>query len=234
MFNERHSMPKRQQLSELLGRGMYSIAEAAFYAQVSPAMVSRWLRGNKKRKPVFKTELNPDKKIVTFLDFIQIVAVRTIRTNYGLSLQKIRSGIKKAETKYGISYPLAHQHTTYLREDHTELVIQIGGQFIEVTGKHTDSILLKTIIEPYLKDVGFDSQGLARRYCRRWNNHKIIMDPHIRFGEPLVDNTGYTAEALYDSAIAEGSFKKAARAYGVTESQVEAAFSFFESLLLAA
>lgn len=215
---------------------MYSIAESAFYAQVAPSMVSRWLYGTGGGKPVFKTELDSDEKIVTFLDFVQIVAVRTIRINHKLSLQKIRSAVNQAETKYKIQYPLAHRHTTFLQEHTKEIIIQIDpGQYVQVTGKHRDSQMLRAIIEPYIEDVGFNAEGLAESYCcHRWGRQQIVMNPHIRFGEPLVSNTGYTAEALYDAAIAEGSLKKAARAYGVTKSQVEAAFNFFESLLLVA
>ena len=50
----------------------------------------------------------------------------------------------------------------------------------------------------------------------------------------MLENSGYTAETLWYAVKAEGSVGKAAEAYGVDESTVQAAVDYYGSVLKAA
>ena len=230
----RHIMVSTE-TSNLLGVGLYSPAEAALYARVSSQTMSRWVFGSGQSESAIKAQLGSAEKVVTFLDFVQALAIRSIRLfrETPIPLQKIRSAVQFAETEFGITYPLARKHKIFLMND--ELIINVGDResdkYVLATGKHKRNFLLNEIAECFLEDVGFDGSGLASWY-RPFMHHEyeVKMDPHLRFGEPLIPSCGYSAQALWDAYRFEGGIKAAAKAYGVKEGEVETAVLYFEQI----
>jgi len=234
-----------------LGIGVYSPAEAAFYARVSPKMMTRWVFGDSDGKPVIARQLSsPGDKVVTFLDFIQTLAIREVRQRYGLPLQRIRQGVDEARERYGLEYPLACKHRIFLfsdqqREGQGDIVIRVDGpddddggiveRYIQLTGRARGNLLFKSVVEMFLDDLSFDpTTQLASRY--RPMSHggaSVLLDPHRRFGEPVIEPGGYTAEALWHATNAEGGIAAAAGAFGVTADEVILANRYFDMLLAA-
>lgn len=222
--------------SPQLGFGLYTPREAALYARVRTATVNRWVFGNATGEPVIRAEIgNADEKVVTFQDFVQTLGIRAIRTQYSsVSLQKIRKAVLEAQDRYGIEHPLAAPHRTFVIQEGSaagEIVIRIDKNLVQVTGAHRDQTLIGPIAELYLSDVIFEDDR-ATRY-RAWNGGagSIIMDPHQRFGEPIVEQCGYSASTLWEANIVEGGIHAAAEAYGVEPEQVELAVSYYDHLM---
>ena len=219
--------------SDLLGIGLYTPEEASLYARVSARMLRRWLFGTSASEPAIRPQMaaKQDQKIVTFLDFVQAMAVRAVRQAHRVPLQKIREAIDKAENEYGLPYPFARRHTTYLFG--SELVIKLKeDEYVQASGKGARNRLITKVVELYIKDLGFDPNGLAQAYSAfTWHDWEIRMNPHVRFGEPLVTSCGYSARALWEAYQSEGSFEAAAEAYGVKSGEVEAASRYFDNIL---
>jgi uncharacterized protein (DUF433 family) len=180
-------------VEKLVGVGLYTPAEAALYARVHNSLMNRWLFGDARGNSVIKPQIGviDDEKIITFLDFVQTLAIRAIRQTRKVPLQKIREAIDQAKRLYRIDYPFAIKHTTYL----------------------------------------LDANGLACRY-RAWkkDGYEVIMDPHQRFGEPLLPSCGYTARTLFDAYRIEGGIEQAAKCYGVELAEVKTAIEYFDHL----
>ena len=105
-------------IADKIGVGVYTPAEAAFYARVSSRTMTRWVFGDAGGEPAFERQLrDPSEKVVTFLDLVQTLAVREVRNRHGLSLQKIRQGVDAARERYSLPYPLARKHSIYLFSD---------------------------------------------------------------------------------------------------------------------
>ena len=234
-------------IADKLGIGIYTPAEAAFYARVSRRIMTRWVFGDIRGKPVIDRQLrdsSDSEKVVTFLDFVQTLAVREVRNRHGLPLQRIRQGVDEARRRYGIDYPLACRHTIYLFSDqkgqgHGHIVIRrpddndpIEDQYIQLTGREKGNLLMRTVVEMFLSDLQFDPKtGLASQYSpMSENGASIVLNPHRRFGEPIVDPGGYTAETLWDATNIEGGIEAAAEAYGVTVAEVMLANKYFDTL----
>jgi hypothetical protein len=225
-----------------LGIGVYTPQEAALYARVRTQTISRWILGNASGDAVVQRQItDAEDRTVTFLDFVQTLAIRAIRTQYKnvVSLQKIRAAADAAQDKYGVDFPFARPHSTYIITEgrHAgEIVIRIGDddeQLIQITGKNKDQHLIGPIAELYLEDVTFGEDDYAAEY-RPWSSNRagsILMNPHLRFGEPLVEQCGYSASALWEATIAEGGVDAAASAYGVDPEHVKLACSYFDHLL---
>ena len=128
-------------LRNALGNGLFTVAEAALYARVSPQMMARWLFGNKKGHSVLHPQFGAEARFVSFLDLVQTLAIREIRIQRKVALPKFRQAIRMAKEKFNLDYPFARRHCTYLFGD--ELVIRPpGDDFVEASGKHLLSIQL--------------------------------------------------------------------------------------------
>jgi uncharacterized protein (DUF433 family) len=223
----------------LLGVGIYTPSEAALYARVPAATLVRWIFGNKMGDPVLRRQLidnRPDEKVVTFLDFVQALAVRVMRVQYQIPLDTIRKAIETARESYQVQYPLAMKHTTYLYG--RDVVIKVGDKIVQVSpGEHKHGLMLKEIVEIYMRDLSWDARGLAASY-RAFSvaigkrSYEVSMNPTVRFGEPMVSSSGYSAQALWEAATTEGSVEAAARAYGVAPEEVEVACRYYDHIQL--
>lgn len=220
-----------------LGIGLYTPSEAAFYARVHTQTMSRWIHGNAQGQSVVHAELYGDTdKTVTFNDFVQALAIRAIRTQYPIvSIQKIRNAVEAAREERGIIFPLAVPHKTFVithGSNRGEIVLDIDGLLIQVSGRKKDQILIGPIAELYLDQITFDELGRPEEY-RAWSDPSgsIVMNPHRRFGEPIVDSCGYTAQTLWEASITEGGIDAAADAYGVNRTDVALACTYYDHLM---
>jgi len=220
-----------------IGIGIYSPAEAAFYARVRTQNVNRWLFGDAKGEPVVIPQFDSqaDDKIVTFRDFVQVMAVRAIRTMYPkISLQKIRKAVDLCKEQLGIEHPFAVDHRTFVF-DNREIVLEVRDKLIQISGKHSRNLLLGPIAELYMTRIEFGEDGFAAKY-RAWGGDDcpIVIDPRRRFGEPVVTSCGITAQTLWEASIVEGGLEAAAAAYGIRKEEVAAACDYYDHLTTAA
>ncbi len=217
--------------SHYLGIGMYTPSEAAMYARVKTQLISRWVHGSASGSAAFRAQLQDDEsKTVTFLDLIQAMAIRAIRTQeHTVTLQAIRQAVDFAATQ-GIQYPFARKHTTYILGN--KILIQTPGyDLLEASGKHRGQANMRKIVEVYMQDVGFDADGLANRFTAfQEDGVKIILNPGYKFGEPTVHPSGHTAWTLWEACHSEGGIKEAAKAYGVKEKEVLVAYRYVETI----
>lgn len=85
-------------LRNTLGNGLFTVAEAALYARVSPQMMARWLFGNRKGQSVLHPQFRAESRFVSFLDLVQTLAIREIRIQRKVPLPKFRQAIRGPET----------------------------------------------------------------------------------------------------------------------------------------
>ncbi len=218
-------------ISEYLGHGLYTPAEAAMYARLQTRTLRRWLSGNRSGGRVLDTEFNEADR-VSFLDFVQALAIRNIRLQHAVPLQRIRQSVLIATQTYGLDYPFARRHTAYL--DGAEIVIRIPGEeedFVQVSGKQAHQRVLEKIVAPYLSDLGYDASGLANRYTAfEYRSGSVIMDPAVRLGEPVIAECGYTARTVWEAVLSEGGIEEAAAALGIEPRYAALAWRYFDFL----
>jgi uncharacterized protein (DUF433 family) len=219
-----------QSRSHWTDTGVYTPDQAARLLDVRVDMVERWVYGYGRRSAAIIPEQRQLRgKLVTFLDFVQVMAVKAIREQKRVSLQKIRKTVLAAR-KYGIQFPFARKHRTYVFSD--DVVLRLDdGTLIQVTGKYSDNALLEPIVYDYLDDLGFDDQGLANLYVPLRRAHRSVrLTPSLNYGAPTVHPCGYTVATLIDACAAEGGIDKAADVCGVNFLDVKLAIEYEEKL----
>jgi len=213
---------------DLAGLGVYTLQEAALYGRLSSQKLSRWVFGSCRHSPVIDSPLS-DKHLLSFYDLVQAMAVNRARENH-ISLPKIREAIERARTEYGVDLPLAYRHQMGLFD--SELLITLPDKrIIQLTGRGHDQIMMNEIVEPFMDYLTFGEEGLVVRYTPfESHGRKVVLDPRIQFGQPLIGDTGCRADTLAHAYSVEKSFDFVAHIYNVSARDVRTAVEYIKSL----
>jgi uncharacterized protein (DUF433 family) len=217
---------------KVLGKGVYSIAEAARLTRLPAARVRAWFRGRESSGPNGKGEFQSDYPIlegeyaISFLDLIELFIVGRLQ-EAGISLPLIRRSYHALKVPLG-RHPFCHRH---LRE--------IGVEFFTHGLNEKDAEVVRSaltrqrhfgkVIQPFLRQLDYDeTTGMAAR----WHIADLVtVDPAFRFGRPIVDETGITTSVLQRAFYANGEDAAfVASWFGVQEEHVEAAVRFEDNL----
>ncbi len=213
------------------GLGVYSVAEAARYARMPVGTLNRWFFGTNLAEPMSRSEIMDDIcKRISFTDFVEALAIRSLRADCGVPLHKIKEAIRNAREHYEIEHPFARKdhRTVIIGKDLHIFLKEDGENPVGLTGKDLGQKSMKPCIEAYMRDLDYDADGMAMLYrAFAFGDQEIVMNPKVRFGAPVVEGSGYTAETLWRAAVAEGSIEKAAELYEVPVVAVEAAYRYW-------
>ncbi len=219
-----------------LGRGIYTLPQAARLLRVPTPVLHYWI-GERKDKDVasiivrqFATE-----RILTFAELMELHFVKLFRDE-DVSFQAIRKAAKRASDKYHSDYPFTFKRfdtdgrsifaTCKNEETNKELVEELDhGQLV-----------FKQIIRPFFKRLDYLSTNDVGRF---WplrtssnNSGRIVLDPERRYGQPLDADTGVPTEAIRQAVTAgDGQdAKTVARWFDIPLEAVKAAMKFEKSL----
>ncbi len=213
-----------------IGAGAYTAQEIALFARMHPATVRRWFFGTNEGQPI--VEGHDRGRFLTFLDFMQTVAVRNLRVECNVSLDAIRRALDYAKKEFGMEHPFAQRRVIFL--EGKQILIQPTHLPVPMhaAGKERGQHVLKAVLEPFLKDVGFDqTTGLANEFMVfPYRDRRVLMNPEVHFGQPFVDRAGITAQRLADAVVEEGGIEQAAQAFGVDVDDVAAAYHYIDTL----
>jgi uncharacterized protein (DUF433 family) len=219
---------------KMLGKGVYTIAEAALLTQLRTARVQEWFRGRfvgKTMHSVFSSDypVVGGDYAISFLDLVELFIAGQLR-EMAISLQYIRKVYKHLESDYG-RHPFCSREI-YVREGDKKKIFTRGLDDVErnrVIEAMTKQSYFDKIILPFLQRIDYDE---ATNLARRWRIHgSIVVDPALCFGKPIVDGTGISTTLLATAYHANSrDAKRVSSWYGVTPAQVKAAVSFEEWL----
>lgn len=217
-----------------IGTGAYTVHEVACFARMHTVTVRRWFFGTNMGKPVVAENKSSD-RFLTFIDFVQALAVRNLRINYHVALPTIRESLDYAKKEFNWHHPFATRHATYL--DGKKIIIHPPGMSapLHAAGRGKGQQVMKPILEAYLREISFDpASGLATQYVAfEYKHARVLMEPTKHFGQPYVESAGITAKRLSDAVAEEGGFEQAAGAFGVEVDEVIAAYRFIDDLQVA-
>jgi uncharacterized protein (DUF433 family) len=222
--------------------GLYTVNEAAAYAKMPVNTLGYWLYGDRHHPALRGALIGKDEgRFLTFLEFVEALAVRTLRHTYRLPLQQIRTALDIAKKEYNIEYPFADkEHKTALCGRDLVIYFVDTPNPTQLTGKNKRQQSFQPCVEPFMRDLVFDDARTAKAYIAyrypvpNEATINIIMNPRYCFGDPVVEGTGYRAETLWKAAVAEGSEDKAAEYYEVKVNQVIAACRYCDEIQMPA
>ncbi len=234
------------------GRGIYSVSEAARLLRLPASTVRRWVAGYtftyrgapRFSEPLIRGELGSRDGFVelSFLDVVELLFIKNFHER-GVSLPVIRKTARAAAELLGRDHPFCDQRfktdgstifAMLLRNANLAEAAssQADWRLIDLrTGQHE----LATIVMPFLQHFEYDLQtDLVRQWWPLGKRRRVVVDPAINFGAPIVPKFGVSTRLLADAVKRGRSVEQLAAWYGVPTPAVRDAVEFEASLATAA
>lgn len=243
---------RAQKGRRFFGRGIYTVPEAARLLALPSAQLRRWAAGYdftyrgapRFSKPLIHGEFKAQAGVVelSFLDLVELLFIKTFHDR-GVSLPVIRLTAAAAADLLGSDHPFCNQrfrtdgHTVFAKLgrsqglDESELS-ETDWRLIDLrTGQHE----FHDIVTPFLHRFEYDLQtDLVRRWWPMGRNHKVVVDPAVNFGSPVVSGFGVATRLLGDARKSGRSVEALADWHGLPVGVVKEAIAFEDSLAKAA
>lgn len=218
----------------LLGRGIYSVPEAARITDVSTARIRRWLLGYtyaggiRHSRPVFVGQLPVvgGQHALSFRDLIEVRFVDAF-LRADVSWKTLRAAHEKARAIVGSNHPFA---TGRFKTAGRAILLDTDEeeQDAALLDLIKDQWVFKRFINPYLRGLDFEEDGHAARWfpLATSGSRRIVIDPRRSFGQPIVARYGVPTRTLADAYAVEQSIAKVARWFEVDPKDVKDAVAY--------
>lgn len=217
---------------------MYTIREAARYADVSTATVRRWLSGYDRPSgthadSVFGIETT--KPFVSFLQFIEIcVAARFRRA--GTKLEIVAKAYAGAKARYGLEFPFADLQLELIGGHIVHVMTHLKSYpSMDMPGLSTlpgfwesleEQDILPSSVLAMIQQIAYEGSLAARWYPLGKDNQAVVIDPRYAGGLPSIPGRGITIEHIKERIKAKQSIGYICRDLMLSRSQVEGALRY--------
>ena len=191
-----------------LGDGVYTLPDAARLLGIPLPKLRSWVSGyvavkSERHYPMggIASYGEGRGKIFSFLTLIEVFVVARLREK-GVSMITIRKGRKELAQRFKTSHPFALKG---LLTDGKKLLKELGDEaLLELgTGGQTG---FEAVLKPFCEHLEFEQfTGLAARFYPNGCEGKIVVDPHLSFGRPVIAGSSTTTAAI--AALVRGGEK---------------------------
>lgn len=226
---------------ELTGTGLYTPNEAAALLHERPAALRRWAFGYARNRAETVVEhpplINADLPVIegtrmlSFLDLVELMYIRGFR-RAGASWHLVHQAAHVAARLFTAAHPFAMRrffadpagiYALLAEEDGAESLVELVG--------HGQGILSE-LVTPFLGQLEFDADDVARRWWPLGQRAGVVVDPELAFGAPVVREVGVPAATLTAAYAAEKAtgreqaIERVAWFFRIQPRHVEAALDF--------
>ena len=221
-----------------VGMGLYSLPDAVRLSGLPASTIRRCLagyeyparHGRRTGRPHFAgdfAQATGGRTVVEAVSFRDLIELRFIAAfrDHDVSGHEIRRAAAALAEKLQTSHPFCTRKFRTLAGK-ILLDLEDAAGIPRVLELARNQQVMDAIVRPFTEDVHFEendpvlwrpSQGAGR----------VVLDPARSFGRPLIDRGAVPTATLHKTWLAEGkNAGTAARWYGVTPEDVEAAVSF--------
>ncbi|MEM9569816.1 MAG: DUF433 domain-containing protein [Pseudomonadota bacterium] len=223
--------------NEFIGKGVYTITEAARLTGARRETMRRWLLGYSQKRngriyerpPIFEAEFGDvDGQFnISFQDLIELLFVSRFREK-GVKWSIIHEAFKLAKERFESDHPFSAINFKTDGKRIFEETVRSGRK--QLSDLHLKQIVIADFIAPTLsKAIEFDVNK-ATIWYPQYPSRLILLDPQRSFGRPIIANGGVPTETLFLSYQAEEDFGIVARQFDLRVADVRSAVSFQRKL----
>ncbi|MEQ1882483.1 MAG: DUF433 domain-containing protein [Burkholderiales bacterium] len=224
-----HERHRKETKTDLRDQPAYTQAEASRYLKLPAATLRSWVVGRPYPKASgvghSRPLIHPPKKhplLLTFWNLIEAHVLRSLCTEHGVSIKKVREALVYAERAEKIDRLLLRKD---LRTDAGKLFLDKYGELIDLSA--SGQLAMRKIFEEHLKRVDWDQwQFPVRLYpfvSGDTEQRPIAIDPNIAFGRPVVLRAGVSTGIIAERLDAGETVGDLTADYGLTFEEVEQA-----------
>lgn len=225
----------------MLGTGIYSPADAAALLKTPPDEVRRWAFGYSRLRngapvayePLIRTEL-PEiegQRALTFVELVELMFIKGFR-KAGAPWKLIHEAAGVAARILDTDHPFAMR--TFFADPGGIYALMDEGEggesLVRLVGHGQHAFA--PIVQPYLGQLEFDPRELPTRWWPMGREARVVVDPAVSFGAPVLADVGIPARTLADAYEAElgyagdDTMRRVSWLYKVPERQVQLAVEF--------
>jgi uncharacterized protein (DUF433 family) len=212
--------------SARFGEGIYSPIEVAEILKLPYHKVKYLIRGYWDSA----TFGAPRNKAINFLGLIEFYFYYFLRVEKKWTSQAIKRLHTQLSSDFSTPYPFASlkikPHKRDQRGDKMEAWIDHDGQLIQGDGKLQASF--RELIEPFLDQIEYGDDLLAKRFYPLKKTKSIVIDPKKQFGKPIISGKGVRTEVVYRFFLGGESKEGICKLYNLDLEQVENAILYHD------
>ena len=213
-------------------RGIYTVPEAARLVGATQPKLRSWIEGNRgaRAAPIIQRQLPRvgGHVVLGFLDLIEAKFIGHFNTWF--SPQTIRSVSIKLRERHDVDHPFAMD--TRFRTDGKTIFMESAAsdEELRVLNLMNDNFEMEPIIRQSLFESIFYVEDIARHWIPDPDTDRVLIDPTICFGHPVIKDVRVPTRRLYDAYLVEGGIAQAAEEFDVDCDAVEQAVRFERTL----
>jgi uncharacterized protein (DUF433 family) len=223
-----------------IGRGVYTLSEAARLSAVPARRIRRWTsgyrykhRGEFRYSPPPVASVAPEydgAPVVSFGDLIEVRFLNAFR-EYGVSWNVIRTASAAARELIGRPHPFSSRiFRTDGRTILAELTRVTGDKLLLNLVNHQYE--LERIVSPFLyAGLEYNHEEQPARWWPLGESRHVLIDPQRALGAPIDPDEGVPTRVIYNAFLAEESVGFVARWFEIKPEAVRDAVEFEESLI---
>ncbi len=215
-----------------LGRGAYSVADAARIVGRHYNTIRRWLRPG---EGIVVRAYDPETHTISFAELMELHFINMFES-HGVSFQTIRRAARVASAQFDTDYPFTvKRFDTDGKTIFATAVRQGDGSKRRqelVQDLKTTQYVFGSIMKPFFRKLDYGQSESIARFWPLNKRGRVVLDPGRSFGQPIDEQTGVPTKTLFEALHAgKGqSIKEVARWFDVPEAAVRAAAKY-EKLL---
>ena len=123
-------------------------------------------------------------------------------------------------------YPFAsiRVHTPKEKTDKSQIWYEYMGYLMKGDGRQQPSI--RSFVEPFLKQIEFGDDLLAKRFYPLHKSKNVVVDPQHQFGQPVINGTNLQTKTIYTLFEAGETKSNICILYDISVKQVNDAISY--------
>ncbi|MGH6822229.1 MAG: hypothetical protein ACRECP_01375 [Methylocella sp.] len=213
--------------------GLYTLPMAARLLAAKQAKVRSWVEGygHSGAQPILIRQVPRvgGRTVLGFLDLIESAFIRHFAA-IGYSPQTIRKVALKLRDRHGVDHPFAMEKRFKAdgKAIFEEVVTDEGER--RLVNLMNDNFEIVPVIDPTLFDQVFYVEDVARQWTPLHQFPRVIMNPKISFGRPVVKDVWVPTETLFRAYLNEGGEEAAGEEFGIAPEDVLVAAGFEQEL----
>jgi len=213
-----------------LGNGIYTTQEIAQILRLPYAKVYKWITTywDGELGKVYEKNYSwsvGNTKAVGFHTLIEFYVMMQF-AEAGVKIREVLNAHKDLSKKFNTNFPFAVKNVIdNITTDGNKVFLNIDGDIITLDGSQQFNLHLVKI---FFKKLEFDNDMLASRFWPLGKDHKIVCDPHRKFGQPVIEGTSIQAEAIYRMYLAKEPISFIASIYEISVKKVKDAIEFYK------
>lgn len=213
---------------DIRSRPAYSVAEAARYLNMAPAMLRSWIVGRPYSKGAgaahFCRLIQPAgsrPSMLSFWNLIEAHVLRSLRTDHGVKRDALCRAIRYVQQSLKIERLLLNSE---LRKDAGKLLLDRYGQLIDLSA--SGHVAMRRVFDKTLARVEWDERKFAVRLFPVTATdvigaaRPIAIDARVAFGRPVLAQKGITTGAIVERMDAGESVTDLAQDYDLSTEEI--------------